>query len=116
MARTILQSTFNWLMGAFIGFVITRMIMKLGWEDKEGILILGYAVVWWATNFYNKVSNQFRVEDLADIEKRFIELDKYKADKSDMNLLAEKISEIKTNQAELLRKFDNLNDYLLNHL
>jgi hypothetical protein len=90
MARSFWQSILIWFAGCAAGLIITLLILRIGWENKEHILILGYGGLASVTGMYVKFSAQIKKKELEDIERRF----KEKADVTEITVIKVKMDEL----------------------
>jgi hypothetical protein len=80
MARSFFQSILTWFAGCAIGVILTSIIFKLGWADKERILVLGYGALLSVVVFYTKFTSQIKRQEMLSIDEKFSK----KADSKDI--------------------------------
>jgi hypothetical protein len=96
MARSFFQSILAWFAGTAVGLILVSLFLKIGWLDKERILLLGYGGLTSVLVFYAKFSGQIKKEELDAIYKKF----ESKAEKTELLILQAKIDAIILNQNE----------------
>jgi hypothetical protein len=58
------QGFISWFCGCVIGLILTITLFKLGWKDKESILIIGYGGLSSVMVLYVKTSNQYKSKEM----------------------------------------------------
>jgi hypothetical protein len=121
MARSFWQSILTWFAGCVIGIILTSIILKIGWDSKEHILILGYGGLTSIVIFYVKFTSQIKKKELDLIDQRFKEFEIDKADLKDVekvqvqiNSVHQTLSMLANEQAEAHATIDNIYNLLIN--
>jgi ABC-type nitrate/sulfonate/bicarbonate transport system substrate-binding protein len=109
MARSFFQSILAWFAGTAIGLILTALFLKIGWLDKERILLLGYGGLTSVLVFYAKFSGQIKKEELDAIYKKF----ESKAERTELMLLQAKMDSILDNQEEQHTTIEHIYNILL---
>lgn len=116
MGRAFWQGMLFYVVGAVIAIVVIAFITRIGWDDKEKILIAGYGVLAAALGFLYKFMNQISKQEKEDFEKKL----ESKADetdmvnlKSQMSMLLENLKFMGQSQAEMHATVENIHDILL---
>lgn len=116
MSRAFWQGMLYYVVGALIGIVVIAFVLRIGWDDKEKILIAGYGVLAAALGFLYKFMNQISKEEKEEFDKKL----KSKADendminlKSQMGMLLENLKFMGQSQAEMHATVENIHDILL---
>ena len=119
MVRYFWQPILGWFSGMAICVIITSILMKLGWEkdNKEHILIWGYAMIGSASIFAWQVFRSMRSDDRKELDEKL----KAKADAKDiealkcqMLMLHDTLDLISKNQEEVHATVDNIWNKLTN--
>jgi hypothetical protein len=67
MAREFWHGLLSSLFGAAIGVIIIALLFKIGWSNKEGVLLLGTQGIIALTIIFVKNSNRMKHEELKEI-------------------------------------------------
>ncbi len=117
MCKSLYQSILAYFVGSLIGFILTSLVFKLGWENKEHILVLGYGGLFSVVVFYVKYQNLLKQKDMNDLEEKI----KAKADASDIRMIQTQIDSLhitlahtNKSQEEMHATVDNIYKILLN--
>lgn len=110
MARSFWQGMITWFAGCAAGFIIWSLIFKIGWENKEHILVLGYGAMATFGGFLYKFSMQIKKAELKDIHDK---IDR-KADVTELTILHVKLDAVIDSQEETHALMQNVYDHLLN--
>jgi hypothetical protein len=116
MAREFWYGLLSSLFGAAIGVVVIAVLLKFGWENREGVLILGTQGVIALTIIFVKNSNRMKKEDLRDID---FKIEK-KADRKDIeklqcqiDIMHQTIEHVAKSQEEEHATIDKIYDILI---
>jgi D-arabinose 1-dehydrogenase-like Zn-dependent alcohol dehydrogenase len=109
MARSFWQGILAWFAGTVAGIIITAVIFKIGWENKEHILILGYGGLTSVGIMYVKFSNQIKKKEIEVIDEKL----KGKADAGSVTILDEKIDSLHANLVDIRIGQKEIYNYLL---
>lgn len=116
MGRAFWQGMLFYVVGAVIAVVVIAFITRIGWDDKEKILIAGYGVLFAALGFLYKFMNQISKKEKADFDEKL----KSKADekdvvnlKSQMTMLLENLKFMEQTQVETYSTVENIHNLLL---
>jgi len=117
MTRSFLQSILTWFAGLALGFILTALVFKLSWENKEHILILGYGGITSVIVFYVKFSTQIKKKDMDLIDERLklkAEFSEIKTLQCQIDLVNKTIEHSLKEQEEMHATVDNIYSLLLN--
>jgi hypothetical protein len=116
MARSFLQSILAWFAGTAVALIMTSLIFKIGWQDKERVLIMGYGGLCSIVILYVKFTSQIKKKEMEIIEDKL----KQKADVKDLekfkcqiDVMHETLDYVAKNQEEAHATIDNIYNLLL---
>jgi D-arabinose 1-dehydrogenase-like Zn-dependent alcohol dehydrogenase len=116
MAKSFYQSILTWFAGAAIGFILTCLVFKIGWADKERVLILGYGGLASVAILYVKFSSQIKKREMEMIN----DVLKGKADSKDIekvqcqiDMIHQTVELVAKSQEEEHTTIDKIYDLLL---
>jgi len=116
MARSFWQSILAWFAGTAVALILTAIVFKIGWQNKEHILIMGYGGLCSIVILYVKFSSQIKKREMEIIEEKLKQkadvkdLEKFKCQIDDMH---ETLEYIAKNQEESHATIDNIYNLLI---
>jgi hypothetical protein len=116
MSRAFWQGMLFYVVGAVIASISIAFVLRIGWDDKEKIVIAGWGVLAAALGFLYKFLNQISKEEKAELHKKI----ESKADekdmvnlKSQMNMMLSNLEFMRDTQAEMHATVENIHNILL---
>ena len=116
MARSFWQGILAYVAGAAIGFILVSIFLKIGWENKERVLIMGYGGLTTVVIFYITFSSQIKQKEIAVIDEKINK----KADLKELEKIDCKVETMRENieymvetQKETHATVENIYQYLL---
>jgi len=116
VSRSLFQGMLAYICGSVIAFILLSIIYKIGWADKEKILILGYGGIFSIAIMYGKFSGQMKKEELKEINDKIDrKADTIRVDTLEckVDLLHQSIDHVANGQDELHATVDNIYNLLI---
>lgn len=95
--KDLITSIVVWMSGILIGAIISAIVLRIGWDNKEQILIYGYAATFSFIGWLWVLMDHTRDKRFAFLEKKIESLEKKleeKADRDDVNALTKNIKDL----------------------
>lgn len=116
MAKSFWQSILTWFAGCAVGLILTALVFKIGWQNKEQILVLGYGALGSIAILYVKFSAQLNKREREMINEAINK----KADAKDIervqcqiDIMHQTLEHIAKSQEEEHTTIDNIYNLLL---
>lgn len=117
--KSFLRGFISFVAGAIIAGILTSIVYKIGWENKEDVLIWGYAALFSVVTYYVTIMTQYKKSELKRLETSIEE----KADKDEIKNIHYRlddfkasINEVKKSVGDTNSKIDDLTKLILQKL
>lgn len=119
VGKSFLRGFISFVAGAIIAGILTSVVYKIGWNNKEAILIWGYAALFSVVTYYVTIMTQYKKSEL----KRLEDTIECKANKDEIKNLhhrlddvKQSVNEVKNSIVETNSKIDDLTKLIIKKL